>query len=188
MLLHPLLAAAVVCCWLRYSGCMTLQGNPMARSSVWLRFFVIALAVAGLSGCAKLEDRARYYLASSVDVFAVVDGKLMQGNATLYSDRTGTLAMGTGLTVAPAVSCSGRMSRTGSAAALLDIFCNDGTEWSLSAVMLAETQAYAYGQAANGKVASLTLGLDPARAISYLRAPAGQELVTLPKKPFMALR
>ena len=188
MLLHRITGAAAARCWLRYMGFTTLKGNSMARSPVWLTLLITALAVATLSGCAKLEDRARYYLASSVDVFAVVDGKLMQGKATLYSDRTGTVAISTGLTVAPAVNCSGRMSRTGTAAALLDIYCNDGTELSLSAVMLAETQAYAYGQAANGKVASLTLGLDPARAISYLRAPAGQELVTLPKKPFMALR
>ena len=165
-----------------------LKGNPMARSSVWLRLFATALAAVNLSGCAKLEDRARYYLASSVDVFAVVDGKLMQGKAALYSDRTGTIAISTGLTVAPAVSCSGRMRRTGTASALLDVYCNDGTELSMSAVMLAETQAYAYGQTANNKAASLTLGLDPARAVSYLRAPAGQELVTVPKKPFMVLR
>ncbi len=112
----------------------------------------------------------------------------MQGKAQLYSDRTGTLAISTGLAVAPAVSCSGRMSRTGTTAANLDMHCNDGTELSLSAVLLAETQGYAYGQAPNGNLTSLTLGLEPARAVSYLRAPAGQQLVTLPKKPFMELR
>ena len=80
------------------------------------------------------------------------------------------------------------MSRTGTTAANLALHCNDGTELSLSAVMLAETQGYAYGQTSDGKLASLTLGLEPARAVSYLRAPAGQQLVTLPKKPFMELR
>jgi hypothetical protein len=160
----------------------------MARSSLWFPLLVTALSAAAMSGCAKLEDRARYYLASSVDVFAVVGGQLMQGQAHLHSDRTGTIAMNTGLAVAPAVSCSGRLSRTGTTAANLTLHCNDGTELALSAVMLAETQGYAYGQAADGKLASLTLGLDPARAVSYLRAPAGQQLVTLPKKPFMELR
>lgn len=159
----------------------------MQRSTVWLMFLTFAL-VTTLAGCAKLEDRARYYLASSVDVFAVVDGKLMQGDAKLYSDRTGTISISSGLAVAPAVSCSGRMRRTGTAAALLELYCNDGTELSLSAVMLAETQAYAYGRATNGKVASLTIGLDPTRAVSYLRAPAGKQLVTVSQKPFMELR
>lgn len=160
----------------------------MARTSFRFKLLTTTLAMAMLSGCAKLEDRARYYLASSVDVFAVVGGQLMQGQAQLYSDRTGTIAISTGLTAAPAVSCSGRMSRTGTAAASLDLRCNDGTESSLTAVMLAETQGYAYGQTTNGKQFSLTLGLEPARAVSYLRAPAGQQLVTLPKKPFIELR
>ena len=160
----------------------------MARSPIRFTILAAALATVTLAGCAKLEDRVRSYLASSVNVFAVVGGQLLQGQAALYSDRTGTIAISTGLAVVPAVTCSGRMSRTGTAAANLDFHCNDGTELSLSAVMLAETQGYAYGQAANGKLASLTLGLDPARAVSYLRAPAGQQLVNLPKKPFLELK
>ncbi len=159
----------------------------MACPPLWSTLLVSVLTVA-LSGCAKLEDKARYYLASSVDVFAVVGGQLMQGRAQLHSDRTGTIAMNTGLAVAPAVTCSGRLSRTGTTAANLAIHCNDGTELSLAAVMLAETQGYAFGQTSDGKLASLTLGLEPARAVSYLRAPAGQQLVTLPKKPFLELR
>lgn len=159
----------------------------MTRRSIWFTLLVGALALA-LSSCAKLEDRARYYLASSVDVFAVVGEHLMQGEAQLYSDRTASLEITTGMAVAPAMRCSGRMSRTGTTAAYLDLRCNDGSELALSAVMLAETQGYAYGQISNGKQASLTLGLEPARAVSYLRAPAGQQLVPLPKKPFMELR
>ncbi len=159
------------------------KGKYMARSFLWFTL----ITVAALSGCAKWEDRARSYLASSVDVFAVVGGKLMQGQAQIYGDRTGTIAIGTGLAVSPAQSCSGRMTRTGTATASLDLRCNDGTELTLSAVMLAETQGYAYGQVANDSVASLTLGLESVRAVSYLRAPVGQQLVTLPKKPFMEL-
>lgn len=188
MLLHPITGAFVAHFWLRCIGSTTLKGKPMARSSLRLTLLATALAAATLSGCAKLEDRARYYLASSVDVFAIVGGQLMQGQAQLHSDRTGTIAISTGLMVAPAVTCSGRLSRTGTTAANLAIHCNDGTELSLSAVMLAETQGYAYGQTADGKLASLTLGLEPARSVSYLRAPAGQQLVTLPKKPFLELR
>lgn len=159
----------------------------MARRPVLSTVLASMLALA-LTGCAKLEDKARYYLASSVDVFAVIGGQLLQGEAELYSDRTGTITISTGLAVVPLFSCSGRMSRTGTAAANLDIHCNDGTELSLSAAMLADTQGYAYGQAANGKVASLTLGLDSTRAVSYLRAPAGQQLVALPKKPYLEMR
>ena len=188
MLLHPVTGTVAPTFWLRCIGNTNPKGKPMARSS--LRFTLLTTALIGVSmaGCAKLEDRARQYLASSVDVFAVVGGQLMQGQAQLYSDRTGTVALNTGLAVAPAVSCSGRLSRTGTTAANLTLHCNNGSELSLSAVMLAETQGYAYGQAADGKPASMTLGLEPSRAVSYLRAPAGQQLVTLPKKPFMELK
>ena len=190
MLLHPQVKAEAACFWLRWCGCRTfatLKGISMARPPVWSTAIALVLATA-LPGCAKLEDKASYYLASSVDVFAVVGGQLMQGEAQLYSDRNGTIAISTGLAVAPAVSCSGRMTRTGTAAANLNLHCNDGTEVSLSVVMLAETQGYAYGQAADGKGASLALGLSPARAVSYLRPPVGQQLLSLPKKPFLEMR
>ena len=82
------------------------KGKYMASSFLWFTL----ITVAALSGCAKWEDRARSYLASSVDVFAVVGGKLMQGQAQIYGDRTGTIAIGTGLAVSPAQSCSGRMT------------------------------------------------------------------------------
>ncbi|OYT92322.1 MAG: hypothetical protein CFE43_08620 [Burkholderiales bacterium PBB3] len=148
---------------------------------------LVALAALAGSGCAKLEDRARLYLASSVDVFAVVGKQLLMGEAQLYSDRTGTIALSTGLSTQPPLNCSGRLSRTGSTEAALDLRCSDGSSLSLSAAMLAETQGYAYGQSSTGTAASLTLGLASARAVAYLRAPAGQQLLALPKKPFMEL-
>ncbi|OYU42989.1 MAG: hypothetical protein CFE44_20855 [Burkholderiales bacterium PBB4] len=141
----------------------------------------------GSSGCAKLEDRARSYLASSVDVFAVVGKQLLQGEAQLYGDRTGTIVLTQGSTAAPSFSCSGRLSRTGTASAELDLRCSDGSSLAMSAAMLAETQGYAYGQSSAGMSASLTLGLSSAQAVAYLRAPAGQQLVALPKKPFLEL-
>ena len=165
----------------------------MKNSRVWcINRLPLALVLATVcalagSGCAKLEDRARLYLASSVDVFAVVGKQLLIGEAQLYSDRTGTLALSTGLSAQPPLNCSGRLSRTGTTEAALDLRCSDGSSVSLSAAMLAETQGFAYGQSSTGTAASLTLGLESARAVAYLRAPAGQQLVALPKKPFMEL-
>jgi hypothetical protein len=150
----------------------------------------VAICIAALAvvACAKLEDRARGYLASTVDVFAVLDGQLLRGEAQLDGDRSGTMSVSTGLANAPALRCSGRLSRTGTTAATLQLHCNNGSSLSMSAAMLAETQGYAYGQGSNGQTASLTLGLAPDRAVSYLRPPAGQQLVVLPKKPFIELR
>lgn len=153
-----------------------------------LVFTVVALGALASSGCANLEDRARLYMASSVDVFAVVGKQLLIGEAQLYSDRSGTVALSTGLSAQLPLNCSGRLSRTGTTDAVLDLRCSDGSSLALSAAMLAETQGYAYGQSSTGSAASLTLGLPSARAIAYLRAPAGQQLVVLPTTPFMELK
>ncbi len=162
-----------------------MQINQLSH---FLKLGAICLGIVGLAACAKLEDRTRGYLASSVDVFAVIDGKLLHGEADLYDNRTGTLTMSTGLAVAPVLSCSGRLTRTGTTAAELELHCNSGLSLSLSAAMLAETKGYAYGQSTSGQLASLTLGLEPDRAVSYLRAPAGQQLIVLPEKPYLELR
>lgn len=162
-----------------------MQINQLSH---FLKLGAVCVSVFGLAACAKLEDRARGYLASSVDVFAVVDGQLLLGEADLYDNRTATLTMRTGLAVTPALSCSGRLTRTGTTSAALEMHCNTGLTLALSAAMLAETQGYAYGQSSSGQLASLTLGLESARAVSYLRAPAGQQLVALPKKPYIELR
>ena len=147
-----------------------------------------ALGALASSGCAKWEDRARLYLASSVEVFAVVGTQLLIGEAQMTSDRSGTVALSAGLTAQQPLNCSGRLSRTGTTDAVLDLRCSDGSSLALPAAMLAETQGYAYGQSSTGSAASLTLGLPSARAIAYLRAPAGQQLLALPKKPFMELK
>ncbi|MBC7618837.1 MAG: hypothetical protein H7293_07590 [Candidatus Saccharibacteria bacterium] len=42
-----------------------------------LVFAIVALGALASSGCVKWEDRARLYLASSVDVFAVVGTQLL---------------------------------------------------------------------------------------------------------------
>ncbi len=145
-------------------------------------------AMLGMAACAKLDDRARGYLASNVDVFAIVDGQLLHGEAQIFDNRSGTLSISTGLAVAPVLSCAGRLTRTGTTAALLQMQCSNGNNLTLSAAMLAETQGYGYGQGANGQASSLTLGLAPDRAVAYLRAPPGQQLIVLPSKPFIELR
>ena len=160
----------------------------MKQLSDLLRRSAICAAVLSLVACAKLEDRVRGYWASNVAVFAVVDGQMLHGEAQLYDNRSGTLSISTGLAAAPVLSCSGRLTRTGTTAALLQMQCNNGNTLTLTAAMLLETQGYAYGQGSNGQVASITLGLEPERAVAYLRAPPGQQLVVLPEKPFMELR
>lgn len=153
-----------------------------------LKFGVVCAVAAGLSACAKLEDRARGYLASSVEVWAVVDGQLLRGEAQLHDNRTGTLSIGSGLTASPMLSCSGRLARTGTTAASLDVRCNTGLTLVMSAAMLAETQGYAYGTGSDGQAVSLTMGLTPDRAVAYLRPPEGKQLLAMPKKPFLELR
>lgn len=162
------------------------MANFQFRTVRWIGL-TLTCALA-LGGCAKWEDRARGWVASTMDVYAVMGGQLMIGEAKLVGDRRGTLTLSTGLAVEHTLRCSGSLSKTGTTAAALDLRCNDGTEMSLAAVMLVETQGYGYGLSQDGKTASITIGLDANRAISYLRAPTGQKLSALPKAPFMELK
>ncbi len=143
------------------------------------------LAASSLWGCAKWEDKARLYLASTVDVYAVVGNQLLRGKADLTSDRTGTVELGTASGTAQTLTCAGRLAKTGTTAATLDLQCSDGAALVLTVAMLAETQGYGYGQSALGMPVSLTLGLAPQRAVAYLRAPPGQQMVASSKSLFM---
>ena len=51
-------------------------------------------AIAVLAGCANLNDTGMSILSTRVPAFAVINGQLVQGDMTLYTDRTGTVTLG----------------------------------------------------------------------------------------------
>lgn len=155
-------------------------------------------AIAVLAGCANLNDTGMSILSTRVPAFAVINGQLVQGDMTLYTDRTGTVTLGleaaqvtnnnssvdfpaAAAPVANPVerpvlySCQGRFRYTATTYGAIDLRCNEGSTSELRIAMVGETRGYGYGTTASGQ-ASLTFGMTPTEARAHLTAPAGKQL------------
>lgn len=136
-----------------------------------LPLLVLATLVC-VAGCAKINDAGRRLLASSAPALAVVNGTLLSGKVSVFTDRTGTVTL-----ESERLSCSGNQRYTATRTGVFNLNCSDGSDLQLSFVALAETSGHARGRTAAG-TASLTYGLEPAVAVAYLELPAGMRLVS----------
>lgn len=150
------------------------------------------VVLAGLAGCADLNDTGLAALSYKVQAYAVVDEQLVQGEMVLFPDHTGTVALraepamaGVPTEAASAprptgkpqlTSCVGRMRYTATTQGAIDLRCNDGAVADVRMALIGETRGYGYGQTATGLV-SLTFGLTPVEARAHLTVPAGKQLV-----------
>jgi hypothetical protein len=140
--------------------------------------FCTAAALVGLVGCAKIDGKARDWLASTAPSYAVVDGRLYEGTATLFNDRSGTLQLVA--KQAPDKQCFGTLRYTATRSGTLLLQCSGGVETTLAFTALGASSAYA-----TGGTASLTWGLPIDSANAYLRLPEGQApLENPPPKPW----
>lgn len=159
---------------------------------------VALAAVAVLAACADLNDAGLAVLATRVPAYAVINEQLVQGEMTLYTNRSGTVALRVEaakpvndnpfefLAPAKAVerplerpilnSCLGRFRYTATTYGVIDLRCNEGSTAELRMALIGETRGYGYGQTATG-AASLTFGMAPAEARAYLSAPPGKQLL-----------
>lgn len=159
---------------------------------------VAAPLVALLSACADINDTGLAMLATRVQAYAVVNEQLVQGEMTLYTDRTGTVALRVEMAkpaadnpfdfMAPAKpverpaerpilnSCLGRFRYTATTYGVIDLRCNEGSTAELRMALIGETRGYGYGQTATGQV-SLTFGMAPTEARAHLTAPPGKQLL-----------
>lgn len=156
-------------------------------------------AVAVLAGCANLNDTGMSVLSTRVPAFAVINEQLVQGDITLFTDRTGTVRLGVEVdqvannsvagdfpsTPAPVArtedrpllnSCQGRFRYSATAYGVVDLRCNEGSTVELRIAMVGETRGYGYGQTATG-IASLAFGMPPTEARAHLTSPPGKQLL-----------
>ena len=155
---------------------------------------VLTLVVA----CADINDTGLAVLATRVQAYAVVNEQLVQGEMTLYTDRTGTVALRvevakpvtenpfdlfapTKAAERPAErpvlnSCIGRFRYTATTYGVIDLRCNEGSTAELRMALIGETRGYGYGQTATGAV-SLTFGMAPTEARAHLSTPPGKQLL-----------
>lgn len=136
-----------------------------------------AAVLAGLAGCADLNDTGLMALSTRVQAYAVVDEQLVQGEMVLFPDHTGTVALRADPAGKPLLtSCVGRLRYTATTLGSIDLRCNDGAVADLRMALIGDTRGYGYGQTATG-LASLTFGMTPVEARAHLTVPPGKQLV-----------
>jgi hypothetical protein len=129
------------------------------------------LLVFFLSGCAKINDTTMLLLASTGPALAVVNGTVLTGKATLFTDRTGTLNLDSDSQ--PPLKCMGNLRYTASRSGFVTLVCSDGIDAQMSFAAINETSGYGYGKTARG-LASFTFGLDKEAASAYLKLPGSK--------------
>lgn len=132
------------------------------------------LVLAGIGGCAMVNDRAMRLVSSKAPATLLINGQLIEGSVLLAPDRTGTVEFAA--EKGDIVRCGGGMRFTASNSGAIDLRCSDGTAVELAYTMLRDTRGYAYGQSAGGPV-SLVFGLSALDARAYLRLPPGRKLI-----------
>ena len=135
---------------------------------------ILVVTVAGLVGCAMVNDTALQLVSSRVPALAIVNGQLLSGELALMPDRTGTLSLTGGQ--GSISNCSGQVRYEASTSGVVDIRCDDGSASLMRYSVLSETRGYGYGATATG-VASLTFGLAAVDAKAYLSVPANKKLI-----------
>ena len=157
---------------------------------------LITLTVSALlAACADINETGLAMLATRVQAYAIVNEQLVQGEMTLYTNRTGTVTLRVEVTkpaandnpfdfMSPAKpverpilnSCLGRFRYTATTYGVIDLRCNEGSTVELRMALIGETRGYGYGQTATG-LTSLTFGMAPTEARAHLTTPHGRQLV-----------
>jgi hypothetical protein len=121
-----------------------------------------------LVGCAQMDGKARGWLASKVEAYAVVDGARLEGTATLFTDRTGTLQLRA--TKDPERVCVGDLRYLATAAGVLVLRCPGGPDVVLNFSLRNGTSGFGYGHTAQG-LAAVAWGMEARNADAYLSMP-----------------
>lgn len=130
-----------------------------------------------LTGCAKINDAGMKLLSSSSPAFMFINGQFLSGNAVLYTDRSGTLALESALE--PKIKCMGSIRYTATRSGIANIRCTDSIESVMTFNAVTETRGFGGGLTGLGP-ASFAFGVTAEEASAYLALPAGKRIVTSP--------
>lgn len=132
------------------------------------------LACAGLlalSGCATGVEKVTGWLASNAPTIAVMDGRVLRGDAKFTQAREATVQLQSA--DLPALSCFGPLRHTSTSSGSMVLACSDGRNVTLAFQALSPMSGIANGLAskADGTISTpvvLTFGLPPEKAAGYL--------------------
>ena len=151
----------------------------------------LVLVALSLTACTTITEKARDLLASGADAYAVVDGRVLMGDASFYSDRDARVQVQS--TDEPSLSCYGPLRFTATTSGVVEFNCSNGRTATVYFQALGPLSGAGRGvlddvplgtNTANGAKPKpefvLTYGLAPGKAAGYLAVPADR---LVPPKP-----
>lgn len=159
---------------------MMLPLKPGCRTPTLLRTALACVLVLGLGACAMVGEKVGGWLSSNSEALAVMDGRILRGQASFAREREATFQLQT--QDAPALSCFGALRFTATTTGVIDLSCNDGRDVAVAFQSLGPISGTGRGLLGNAAFA-LTYGLSPERAAAYLAVPADRLVPAKPKDP-----
>jgi hypothetical protein len=137
-----------------------------------------AIVLLMTSGCSTVNDKALRAFSSKVSAYAIVGGRLLQGDLNLMPDRTGKvtlLSAGDGH-AGESYTCVGSLRYEATHSGVMDLRCSDGAFTVLNYSLISETRGFAYGGSPDVP-ASLTFGIPVNEATAYLHISSNRKLI-----------
>ena len=126
------------------------------------------LLAISLTGCTSVNEKMTGWLSSNVDAIAVLDGKVLRGEATFPNEREATLQLQSNDT--PSLTCLGQLRYTATSSGVVNFTCNDGSSTMVPFQSRSVLSGVGRGLAGKAEFA-LTYGLSIERAASFLALP-----------------
>ena len=133
-----------------------------------------AFSTAFLAGCAATSDNMGAFLSSPAEAFAVVDGRILRGQARLSAERDG-MVMLQSIDSAAALSCFGPLRYTATVEGVINLQCSDARNVSLAFLAISPlsgtgrgTMEKTEGSAVTKTDVTLTYGLSADSAAAFL--------------------
>lgn len=172
------------------------RSEPPSRA-FWPATLVCVGALA-LGGCTAITEGARGVMASSADAYAVLDGRVLTGDARFYSERDARVQVHS--SDDPTLSCFGPLRFNATTSGVVEFNCSNGRTATvyfqamgpLSGAGRGVLDDVPQGMPMGTNMANatkprpefvLTYGLAPAKAVGYLAVPADR---LVPPKPAAA--
>ncbi len=130
-----------------------------------IQFFLLCLMALGLSGCASVGEKVNSVLASNAPATAVVDGRILQGQASFGSEREATVLLQS--LESPYLSCFGPLRYHASSAGSVFLSCSNGLAVTVAFRSLSPLSGAGRGLLGSSEF-SLSYGLEPLQAAAFL--------------------
>jgi len=138
------------------------------RGATWIAGALCAL----LSGCATVSDTAADLVTSNASAIAVLDGRVLWGNANFSIGREASFTLQSA--ELPLLACAGTLRFTATASGSINFSCSDGRSFTAPFQAMGLLKGSARTLPPGGPSFLLTYGLPVDSAAGYLALPSNQ--------------